>query len=88
MPSEPKTLLQIAGAALTPSSLTDSVPVIVDAQNEYRDGKLPLEGIAAASPPPRPASSSPVSARVPAKRKNVQSIRQLASPCYAGWLGS
>jgi nicotinamidase-related amidase len=40
----PKTLLQFAGADPKPAGLDDSVLVIVDAQNEYRYGKLPLEG--------------------------------------------
>ncbi|WP_043335479.1 cysteine hydrolase family protein [Belnapia moabensis] len=43
--SDPKTLLQMAGAALAPPSLADAVLVVVDAQGEYRTGKLPLEGI-------------------------------------------
>ena len=46
--SLPKTLLQMAGADPTPPSLSQSVLVIIDAQNEYLDGKLPLSGIALA----------------------------------------
>ena len=44
----PKTLLEISGAALRPSPLAESVLVLVDAQNEYVCGKLPLAGIAQA----------------------------------------
>jgi len=44
----PATLLQIAGVQLRPSALAESVLVIVDAQREYTDGKLPLAGIGAA----------------------------------------
>jgi len=41
----PKTLLQLAGADLAPPRLADSVLLVIDAQGEYREGKLPLEGI-------------------------------------------
>lgn len=40
-----KTLLQMAGADLTPPKLSDAVLIIIDAQNEYVDGKLPLPGV-------------------------------------------
>lgn len=46
--SRPKTLMQFAGVNPNPASLDDSVLLIVDAQNEYRSGKLPLEGFDAA----------------------------------------
>lgn len=46
--SMPLTLLQIAGASPRPATLADSVLVIVDAQNEYMSGKLPLAGIGGA----------------------------------------
>jgi len=48
MTTLPKTLLQIAGAASKPAGLADSVLVIIDAQNEYVSGKLPLAGVAEA----------------------------------------
>jgi len=48
MTDAPKTLLQMAGAPLTPSSLSESTLVIIDAQNEYRTGALPLTGVDAA----------------------------------------
>ncbi|MDD5328763.1 MAG: cysteine hydrolase family protein [Sulfuricella sp.] len=38
----PATLLQIAGVEARPTSLSDSVVVIIDAQREYADGRLPL----------------------------------------------
>jgi nicotinamidase-related amidase len=41
----PKTLLQMAGADLAPPRLADAVLVVIDAQGEYRDGRLRLEGI-------------------------------------------
>jgi nicotinamidase-related amidase len=41
----PKTLLQMAGAPATPSKLSDAVLVVVDAQREYVDGRLPLTGV-------------------------------------------
>ena len=48
MTDAPKTLLQMAGAPLDPSSLSESTLVIIDAQNEYRSGALPLTGVDAA----------------------------------------
>ncbi|HVI58630.1 MAG TPA: cysteine hydrolase family protein [Luteimonas sp.] len=44
----PRTLLQIAGAALHPGPLERSVLVLIDAQLEYVDGAVPLAGIGAA----------------------------------------
>jgi len=41
----PKTLLQMAGASSEPAPLSESVVVIIDAQNEYVEGKLPLTGV-------------------------------------------
>jgi nicotinamidase-related amidase len=41
----PKTLLELAGATPVPASLSEAALVIIDAQNEYRDGALPLDGI-------------------------------------------
>ena len=41
----PPTLLQIAGGSPRAASLADAVLVIIDAQNEYMTGKLPLAGI-------------------------------------------
>jgi len=46
--SQPKTLLQMAGADLTPAALSDAVVVTIDQQNEYLSGMLPLPGIEAA----------------------------------------
>lgn len=43
--SAPRTLLQMAGAPLEPSRFSESAVVIIDAQNEYVNGKLPLVGI-------------------------------------------
>ena len=46
--SAPKTLMQLAGAEPRPHQISDSALVIIDAQREYLDGNLPLEGIEAA----------------------------------------
>ncbi len=43
-----KTLLQMAGADLTPPKLAETVLVVVDAQREYVDGALKLPGAPAA----------------------------------------
>lgn len=43
--SAPKTLMQLAGAEPRPHQISDSALIIIDAQREYLDGKLPLEGI-------------------------------------------
>lgn len=39
-----KTLLQLAGANLTPPTLAEATVVVIDAQREYVDGRLPLPG--------------------------------------------
>lgn len=44
----PKTLLQMAGASPAPHPLAESALLLIDLQNEYRDGKLPLPGVEAA----------------------------------------
>ena len=46
--SGPKTLLQMAGANPAPAKLSQAALVVIDAQNEYVSGKLPLAGIDAA----------------------------------------
>jgi len=46
--SAPKTLLAMAGAPAAPPPLRDSAVVVIDAQNEYVDGALPLPGVNAA----------------------------------------
>lgn len=47
--AEPKTLLDHAGARWTPARLANAALVIVDAQREYADGKLPLPDLDAAA---------------------------------------
>ena len=42
---KPQTLLAMSGFKLEATRLKDSVLVIIDAQREYVDGKLPLDGI-------------------------------------------
>lgn len=46
--SEPKTLLQLAGADLDPPKLGDACLVIIDMQNEYLDGPVALPDAIAA----------------------------------------
>jgi nicotinamidase-related amidase len=41
----PKTLLEMSGADLKPPPLSASALVIIDAQNEYLDGKLALPDV-------------------------------------------
>lgn len=41
----PKTLLEMSGADLTPPPLGESVVIVIDAQNEYLDGKLALPDV-------------------------------------------
>jgi nicotinamidase-related amidase len=43
--NEPKTLIQMAGANPEPARLSEAAVVIIDAQNEYVSGKVPLAGI-------------------------------------------
>lgn len=43
-----KTLFQLAGATLPAPGLADSAIIVIDAQREYVDGLVPLEGIAPA----------------------------------------
>jgi nicotinamidase-related amidase len=45
MTQQPQTLLGLSGFKLEATSLKDSVLIIIDAQREYVDGKLPLDGI-------------------------------------------
>ncbi|HVV62817.1 MAG TPA: cysteine hydrolase family protein [Pseudolabrys sp.] len=40
-----KTLLQMAGFNPAPAKLADAAVIIIDAQNEYVSGKLPLTGV-------------------------------------------
>lgn len=46
--AEPKTLLQMSGAPLDPASLAEASLVLIDCQEEYRTGALPLPGVDAA----------------------------------------
>src|SRR3546814_7125118 len=41
----PKTLLEMAGADMTPPALAEAVLVLIDCQNEYVSGDLPLVGV-------------------------------------------
>ena len=45
---KPKTLLEMAGATPAPPPLSESTIVVIDAQREYVDGKLPLTNVEAA----------------------------------------
>jgi nicotinamidase-related amidase len=44
--TEPRTLLQMAGASRPPSKIGDSTLLLIDCQREYVDGRLPLSGVA------------------------------------------
>jgi nicotinamidase-related amidase len=44
-PTLPKTLLQMAGANLAPATWAESALILIDCQNEYLDGMLPLTGV-------------------------------------------
>ena len=46
--SAPKTLLEMAGADTSPAKLSESALVLIDCQEEYRSGFLPLTGVDAA----------------------------------------
>jgi nicotinamidase-related amidase len=41
----PKTLLEMAGVTPAPAPLSEATVVVIDAQREYVDGKLPLVGV-------------------------------------------
>ena len=41
----PQTLLQMRGAAITPARFGDAALVVIDAQGEYRNGNVRLDGI-------------------------------------------
>jgi len=43
--SMPKTLLEMAGANMSPPAWSDAALVLIDCQYEYIDGKLPLPGV-------------------------------------------
>ncbi len=43
--SQPKTLLEMAGADMTPNALSDSALVLIDCQMEYVTGAVPLLGV-------------------------------------------
>lgn len=47
-PTLPKTLLQLAGADLAPAAWDESALVLIDCQNEYVSGAVPLHGVKAA----------------------------------------
>ncbi|MBT6093419.1 MAG: cysteine hydrolase [Rhodospirillaceae bacterium] len=47
-PTLPKTLLQMAGADLTPAGWDESTLILIDCQNEYVTGAVPLAGVDAA----------------------------------------
>ncbi|MDP6476260.1 MAG: cysteine hydrolase family protein [Alphaproteobacteria bacterium] len=46
--SQPKTLMEMAGADMTPNALSDSALVLIDCQMEYVSGAVPLPGVAEA----------------------------------------
>ncbi|MGY4532550.1 nicotinamidase-related amidase [Pseudomonas sp. TE3786] len=46
--SQPQTLLQLTGRSYAPASLGNACLLIIDAQEEYRSGAMPLPGLDAA----------------------------------------
>ena len=44
----PRRIVDIVGATFAPARLSDAVLLVIDAQREYVDGKLPLAGMDAA----------------------------------------
>lgn len=42
------TLHELLGLSLVPSALSNSALILIDCQNTYREGVIPLEGVAAA----------------------------------------
>jgi nicotinamidase-related amidase len=46
--TEPRTLLQMAGATRPAAKIADAALLLIDCQREYVDGRLPLVGVAAA----------------------------------------
>ncbi|HEY7628832.1 MAG TPA: cysteine hydrolase family protein [Ilumatobacteraceae bacterium] len=46
--SRPKTLRELSGLPASPPPLADAILIVIDAQREYLDGRLPLDGIEAA----------------------------------------
>lgn len=44
----PRTMIDLAGGHATPAKLSESVVLIIDAQQEYTYGRLPLPGVGAA----------------------------------------
>jgi len=46
--TEPKTLLQLAGADMRPARVADATLLLIDLQNEYLDGPIAVEGAEAA----------------------------------------
>lgn len=43
--TEPRTLLQLSGADLTPAKLRDAVLILIDMQNEYVAGPIAVSGV-------------------------------------------
>jgi nicotinamidase-related amidase len=71
----PPTLLELTHVASVPSRLSESVVVVIDAQREYVDGRLPLAGVAAAL-----AQTRRLLARARAAGVPIIHIRQLSAP--------
>jgi nicotinamidase-related amidase len=71
----PPTLLELTHVASVPSRLSESVVVVIDAQREYVDGRLPLAGVAAAL-----AQTQRLLARARGAGVPIIHIRQLSAP--------
>lgn len=70
--SEPKTLLQMAGADPAPASLAAAAVVAIDCQREYVDGLLPLDGVE-----PALAAAAEVLARARAAGAPIIHVRHM-----------
>ncbi|OAM87680.1 cysteine hydrolase [Termitidicoccus mucosus] len=81
MASHPKTLREIAGASPVPAVLSESALIIIDAQNEYRDGRLPLDGFDAAVAEIRRLLARARTARTPVI--HVRHVVAAGSPVFA-----
>ncbi|ESQ90994.1 cysteine hydrolase family protein [Asticcacaulis benevestitus] len=70
-----ETIFHIVGANLTPPALSDSVIVLIDAQNEYVSGRLALEGMTEAV-----GAAAELLRRARAAGAPVIHIQQLSAP--------
>ena len=85
--SIPKTLLEMSGADLTPLALAQSVVIVIDAQNEYLDGKLALPGVKPAVVAIAKLLAKVRASGTPACARGAQARRRVG-PVHRGFLRS